>query len=70
MNVVVKTLIRLVPDGTFKLTKRNKYTEKIVTFMWRSNDMLHYMFKAEFVTHASVKVPSGSCPVTVLFARM
>ena len=25
-----------------------------------SNDMFHYMFKAEFVTLVSLKVPSGS----------
>ncbi len=28
--------------------------------MWYSNDMFHYMFKAEFVTLVSLKVPSGS----------
>ncbi len=27
--------------------------------MWYSNGMLHYIFKAEFVTLASLKVPSG-----------
>ncbi len=27
--------------------------------MWYSNDMFHYMFKAEFVTLVSLKVPSG-----------
>ena len=32
---------------------------KIVTFMWHSNDVSHYMFKAEFVTLVSLKVPSG-----------
>ncbi len=26
------------PDGTFKLTKRNKFTKKVVTFMRYSND--------------------------------
>ena len=28
--------------------------------MWYSNDMFRYMFKAEFVTLVSLKVPSGS----------
>ncbi len=32
---------------------------KTVTFMWYSNDMFHYMFKAEFVRLVSLKVPSG-----------
>ncbi len=27
--------------------------------MWYSNDMFHYMFKAEFVTLVSLKVLSG-----------
>ncbi len=27
--------------------------------MWYSNDMSHYVSKAEFVTLASLKVPSG-----------
>ena len=27
--------------------------------MWYFNDMFDYMFKAEFVTHVSLKVPSG-----------
>ncbi len=35
--------------------------KKIVTFtMWYSNDIFYYMFKAEFVTLVSLKVPSGS----------
>ena len=29
-----------------------KFMKKIVTFMWYSNDMFHYMFKAEFVMHS------------------
>ncbi len=33
--------------------------KKIVTLMWYSKDMCHYMFKAEFVTLVSLKVPSG-----------
>ncbi len=37
------------PDGTFKLYKRNKFTKRIVTLTWHSNDMFHYIFKAEFV---------------------
>ncbi len=28
--------------------------------MWYSNDMFYNMFKAEFVTLVSLKVPSGS----------
>ncbi len=31
----------------------------IVTFMWYSNDMFNYMFKAEFVTLVSLKDPVG-----------
>ncbi len=27
--------------------------------MWYSNDMFHYMFKAEFGTLVSLNVPSG-----------
>ncbi len=27
--------------------------------MWYSNDMFHYMLKAEFLTLVSLKVPSG-----------
>ncbi len=34
--------------------------KKLVTFMWYSNDMFHDMFKAEFVTTVSLKVPSGT----------
>ncbi len=33
---------------------------KIVTLTWRSNDMFHYMLKAEFVKLVSLNVPSGS----------
>ncbi len=33
---------------------------KIVTFMWYSNDMFLYVFKAEFVALVSLKVPSGN----------
>ena len=52
------------PDGTtarrhFQTCKRNKFTKKIATFMWYSNDMFHYMFKAKFVTLVSLKVSSG-----------
>ncbi len=28
--------------------------------MWHPNDMFHHVFKAEFVTLVSLKVPSGS----------
>ena len=28
--------------------------------MWYSNDLLHYMFEAEFVTLSTLKVPSGT----------
>ena len=27
--------------------------------MWHANNMLHYVFKAEFVMLVSLKVPSG-----------
>ncbi len=47
------------PDGTLKLTSVYKLTKKIVTFMWYPNDMLRYMFKDEFATLVSLKVPSG-----------
>ncbi len=30
-------------------------------YMWYSNDTFHYMFKTEFVTLVTLKVPSGSC---------
>ena len=30
--------------------------------MWYFNDMFHCMFKAEFVTLVSLKVPSGTLP--------
>ncbi len=36
----------------YKLTKKN------VTIMWYANDMFRCMFKAEFVTLESLKVPS------------
>ncbi len=50
----------VLPDGTFKTYEHNKFTEEIVTFsMWYSNGIFHYMFKAEFVTLVSKKVPSG-----------
>ncbi len=29
--------------------------------MWYSNDVFRYTFKAEFVAHVSLKVPSGHC---------
>ncbi len=32
--------------------------------MWYSNEMFHYMSKAEFVTLVSLKVPSGSFEIT------
>ena len=31
-----------------------------VTFTWYSDDTFHYMFNAEFVALASLRVPSGS----------
>ncbi len=34
-----------------------------MTFVWYSNDVFHYMFKAEFVTLVSLKVLSGSAKV-------
>ena len=36
--------------------ERNKFTNKIVTFMSYSNDMFRYMFKAEYVTLLSLRV--------------
>ncbi len=57
------------PDRTFKTCKRNKFSFKHVmklvmsrSFLFRrlSAKMLHYMFKTEFVTLASLEVPSGS----------
>ncbi len=44
----------------FKTYKRNRFVKKLVTFMWYSNDTFHCMFKAEFVTLVSLKVPSGT----------
>ncbi len=51
-----------IPDGTFRLASVTNLRKKIVAFMWCSNDMfffITYMFKAEFVTLVSLKVPSG-----------
>ena len=50
------------PTGLLNLQLRNKFTNKNVTFMWYSNDVFHYVFKAEFATLVSLKVPSGSPP--------
>ncbi len=50
----------LLPDETFKLTSVTNLGRKIVTFVWYSNDMFHYVFKVEFVTLVGLKVPSGS----------
>ncbi len=47
------------PDGTVTLTRVTNIRKKLVTCVWCSNDMFHYMFKAEFVTLVSLKVPSG-----------
>ncbi len=41
------------------VTKVTKIPRKRVTYMWYSNDTSLYMFKAEFVTLISLKVPSG-----------
>ena len=43
----------------FQAYKRNKLTKNIVTFMWYSNNMLNYMFKAEFVTLYACKLKSS-----------
>ncbi len=43
-------------------------TKKNVTLMWYSNDMFHYMPRAEFVTLVSLKIPSGSS-ASQLFLR-
>ncbi len=40
--------------------KRNQFNGKNVTFMWYSNDMFRYMFKAGFVKPVKVKSPVGS----------
>ncbi len=34
--------------------------KKIVTFVWYSNGMFRYTFKAEFVTLVTLKAPSGT----------
>ncbi len=54
----------------FLIYKRNKSTNKIVTFAWSSNDMFHYMFKAEYVTLVSLKVLSGSLCVYILLPHL
>ncbi len=53
-------LFRLFPTGLLKLTSvANLGEKKIVTFTWHSNDMFHYVLKAEFVALVGLKVPSG-----------
>ncbi len=52
-------LQRTDPDGTFNLTSIANLQQKI-TFLWHSNDM----FRAEFITLASLKVPSGGQQVS------
>ncbi len=48
----------------FLTYERNKLTKNNVTFMFCSNDIFHYMLKAEYATLVSLKVPSGVlCPV-------
>ncbi len=43
------------PTGLLNLRHNKKYEKKIMTLLWRSNHMFHYMFEAEFVTLASFK---------------
>ncbi len=51
---------QVLPDGTFKLTSvANLREKKIVMFMWCSNDMFHYVFKAGFVKAHKFKSPVG-----------
>ncbi len=33
-----------MPDETFKLTSAINFRKKMLTFLWHSNDMFHYMF--------------------------
>ncbi len=52
------------PDGTFKLTSVTNLRKNCDVYStWHSNDMFHYVFKPEFVTLVSLKVPSG-CQIT------
>ena len=46
------------PDGTFKLTSLTNWRKKTLTFMWYFNVPLQCL-SAEFVTLASLRVPSG-----------
>ena len=55
------------PDGTFTLTSVTNLRKKIVTFIWYSYETFHYMFKAEFGTLVSLKVPSGEGETTDFF---
>ncbi len=49
------------PTGLLKLASvANLREKKIVTFMWYSKEMFRYVVNADFVTLASLKVPSGS----------
>ncbi len=61
--IITRTLGVERPDGTFKLTiSVTNLWKKIVTFMWFSSCTMTFSFamlKAEFVTPASLKVPSG-----------
>ncbi len=53
------TVLKFLPDGSFKLTCVTKFQKKnCVTFMWYSNDTFSCMFKAKFATLISLKVPS------------
>ncbi len=35
-----------IPTGLLSLQACNKFMKRIVTFMWHSNDMFHYISKA------------------------
>ncbi len=52
------------PRWDFLTYKRNKFMKKIVKFVWYSNDMFHYVFKAEFVTLVSFESLVGTPLVT------
>ncbi len=62
-----------LPDGTFQTYsnyRHDKFTRKMcVTFVWCSDDMFRHMFKADFATLVSLKVPSGKIPTKQLINK-
>ncbi len=57
-------LLVVVPTGLLNLRALQIYGNQnrdIFVVLLYSNDMFRYMFKAEFVTLVSLKVPSGCC---------